>query len=650
MINIRFQPMDINIQAETGENLLDIARRSEVYIDAPCNGSLTCGKCKVKVIEGKVDSSSSHHIKDIELKAGYVLACNTKVVEDIIIEVPSGQSSDMLGMKIEDLSGPRDQEIFRRARSQVLDNDMRFSSYVKKDYLEIELPTLDDNISDWDRIRRYLRNQLGYTQVFCRLPMLRKIPTLIRESDFKITITHIPRGHGRTTIVNIEMGDTTNRLYGVALDIGTTSVAACLVDLYEGKLLAKASSGNAQMKYGADVIHRIIYATKNDGLENLNHAIVHETINPLLKKMYQEAGVDKDEIAAFVVAGNTTMSHLLLGIYPNNLRLEPYIPTFSKAPFIKASELELEANPETFLYILPSIASYVGGDIAAGVLASGIWNSEENILFIDLGTNGEIVFGNKDFLITCACSAGPAFEGGEISCGMRASGGAIERVEIDNNTYIPKFSIIYNEKPKGICGSGIIDLIAEMLKTGLIDRRGKINRDLNTDRIRFDEYNIGEYVLAFKEEWGLGEDITITEIDIDNFIKAKGAVYSGGSTLIHSLEMDFNMIDKVYIAGGIGNSLSIEKSIEIGLFPDIEIEKFVYIGNSSLMGCYLTLMSEDARRKMEEFSNQMTYIELSAYPGYMDEFISACFLPHTDIQRFPTVEKILHDYKTNKVT
>ncbi|AOY76413.1 corrinoid activation/regeneration protein AcsV [Clostridium formicaceticum] len=646
MINVKFIPAGIEIKARIGENLLEIARRENIFIDAPCNGSLSCGKCKVKIIQGNVETEANRHIKEEELQAGYVLACGTKVIEDIVVEVVEGKSSYLAGMKIEDLSGPKDKEIFERAKAQILDNGMKFSSYVKKDYIMIEAPTLDDNISDWDRMKRYLRNQLGYSKVFCRLPILRKIPSILRESDFEVTITHIPRGKNRTMIVNIEAGDTTDRLYGIALDIGTTSVAACLVDLYKGELLAKASAGNAQMKYGADVIHRIIYATKNKGLEQLSHAVIHETINPLLVKMYHDAGIDKEEVIAFVAAGNTTMSHLLLGIYPDYLRLEPYIPTFSNAPFIKASELELEMNSETFLYITPSIASYVGGDITAGVLASGIWTSDENVLLIDLGTNGEIVFGNKDYMVTCACSAGPAFEGGEISSGMRAAGGAIERVEIEAGTFKPKLTIINNEKPKGICGSGIIDLIAEMLKTGLVDRRGKLNRNLDSNRVRFDDYNIGEYVLAFKEEWDIHEDITITEIDIDNFIKAKGAVYSGVSTLITSLGMDISIIDKIYIAGGIGNSLSIDRAIEIGLFPDIEKEKFVYIGNSSLMGCYLTLMSEDARKKLEEISNQMTYIELSVYPTYMDEFISACFLPHTDIERFPTVEKIL---KNNKI-
>ncbi|AOT69209.1 corrinoid activation/regeneration protein AcsV [Geosporobacter ferrireducens] len=636
MVKVRFVPENVEVKADLGENLLEAARRANVFVDAPCNGNGSCGKCKVKLKEGKAETKQTHHIKDQEWAEGFVLACETKILEDITVEIPNSHATNMSGMRIEGISESREKEIFERARKQVIDNGMSFGSYVKKDYLEIELPTLDDNISDWDRIKRHLRIHLGFNKVFCRLPMLRKIPNMLRDNDFKVTITHIPRGDNRTTIVNIEAGDTRNRLYGVALDIGTTSVAACLVDLYEGRLLAKASSGNAQMKYGADVINRIIYATKRGGLEKLTHAIIHETINPLLTKMYEEANVGKDEVIAFVAAGNTTMCHLLLGVYPDHLRREPYIPAFIRAPFIKTSELELEANPETFIYIVPSVASYVGGDITAGVLSSGIWASEENVLFIDLGTNGEIVFGNKDYFMTCACSAGPAFEGGEISSGMRAAPGAIERVSIDPFTREPQMKIISEETPKGICGSGLIDLIAEMMVTGIIDRRGKLNRDLKTPRIRFDEYEIGEYVLVFKEEWNLEEDITVTEIDIDNFIKAKGAVYSGAATLIESLGLDMSIIDRVYIAGGIGNSLAIDKAIQIGLFPDIDRDKYVYIGNSSLMGCYLTLMSEDARRKLETIAGQMTYMELSAYPSYMDEFISACFLPHTDIERFPS--------------
>ena len=639
MAKVKFIPQNITVSCETGENLLEVARKANIFIDAPCNGSVTCGKCKVKLLNGSVDTEKTLHIKDDEWENGYILACNTKITEDIEIEIPSKLSTSMHEMKIEGLSSEKDKSIFKKAKNFIIENNMGFNSYVRKDYIQIHEPTLDDNISDYDRVKRHLRNNLGYEQVNCRLQLLRKLPKILREGKFKVTLTHIPRG-SKTTIVNIEIGDTSKRLYGVAVDIGTTSVVVCLVDLNTGEIISKSSSGNAQIRYGADVINRIIYSTKKDGLDILNKSIIDETINPLLENIYEKTNINKDEIVAFVASGNTTMSHLFLGVYPDYLRREPYIPAFLKSSIVKASELGINVNPDTFIYLSPSVASYVGGDITAGVLASGIWASEENVLFVDLGTNGEIVFGNKDYMMTCACSAGPAFEGGEISCGMRASTGAIEEITIEENLK-PKLKIIGNTSPIGICGSGIIDLIAEMIIKGVIDRRGKINKNLNNSRIRFDEHGIGEYVLAFKDEYNIESDITITEVDVDNFIRAKGAVYSGASTLIKSLGMDFSIIDKVYIAGGIGNSLDIEKSILIGLLPDIDRDKFMYIGNSSLIGSYLTLISEDARNKLEEIGSQMTYVELSVYPTYMDEFISACFLPHTNIEEFPSVKYIL---------
>ncbi|MHC6178572.1 corrinoid activation/regeneration protein AcsV [Clostridium sp. JNZ X4-2] len=641
MVKVKFNPYNREIEVSQGDNLLETVRKSGIFMDTPCNGSGACGKCKVKVISGNVISTNSRHITDEEKKNGYVLACQSTIAGDAVIEIPETESSAMHGMKIEDFSSKREKDIFQRSKEQIFKSGMKFGTYVKKEYLELDPPTLDDNISDFERLKRHVKKQLNYNNVFCRLAILRKIPKLLREANFKITITHIPRGKGKTTIINIEEGDKTKELYGVAVDIGTTSVAACLVDLYNGELIAKASSGNAQIKYGADVINRIMYSTKGNGLEKLNHAVIQETINPLLNKMYMDSNINKNQVVSFIVAGNTTMSHLFLGIYSNFIRMEPFIPAFVKAPFIKASELNIEVNPETFIYLAPCVASYVGGDISSGVLSSGMWDSEENILFIDLGTNGEIVFGNSEYLMTCACSAGPAFEGGEISCGMRASAGAIEKVRIDSN-YEPTISVIGQEQPLGICGSGIIDLICEMMFTGIIDRRGKIIKDLNTNRIRFDEHGIGEYILSFKEQYDLDRDISITEVDIDNFIRAKAAIYSGITTLLNNLAIDFTAIDKIYIAGGIGNSLDIGNAVKIGMLPDIEQSKIQYIGNSSLMGCYLTLMSEDARHKLEEIASNMTYVELSVESQYMDEFVSACFLPHTDIDKFPTVKECLN--------
>ena len=640
MIKVNFKSHNKEVYCNKGDNLLELARKEGIFIDAPCNGSISCGKCKVKLLNGNVDTQKTLHLKDEEWKQGYILACNTKVIEDIDIDVPSKLSSSMYGMKIEGSDKTKDKEIFDRARQLIEDNNFEFNTNIEKLYIELEHPTIDDNISDIDRIERHIRNNLGYEEIDFNIELLRKVPTIIRKDDFKVTITYI-KNENKLTILNIESGNSEGELYGIAIDIGTTSVVVCLVNLSTNEVIEKASSGNAQIKYGADVIHRIIYSSKNKGLEELQKAIVEETINPLLESIYAKTNINKEHIVSAIVAGNTTMSSLFLGVYSDYLRQEPFIPPFLKSPNLIGKDIGLNINSNAHIYLSPSVASYVGGDITAGVLASGMWSSEENVLFIDLGTNGEIVFGNKDYMMSCACSAGPAFEGGGISCGMRASGGAIEKVSIDKETLKPKLTIIDGCEPIGICGSGIIDLICQMLTKGIIDRRGKIHRDIVNDRIRFNEHGIGEYVLAFKEEYNLDNDITVNEVDIDNFIRAKGAIYSGVSVLIESLGMDFSVIDKVLIAGGIGNNLNIENSILIGLLPDIEREKFEYIGNSSLVGSYLTLISNEAKQKLQEIGSQMTYVELSVYPSYMDEFISACFLPHTNIEQFPTVKELI---------
>lgn len=640
MVKVTFTSHNKEIYCNKGDKLLDVARDAEIFIDAPCNGNVSCGKCKVRLIKGKVDTEKTHHIRDEEWNQGYILACNTKVIEDIDIEVPSKLSSPMYGMKIEGSDKKKDKEVFDRAKKIIEENNFEFKTNIVKTYIEIEEPTLDDNISDIDRIERHVRNNLGYDEIDFTIELLRKVPTVIREDNFKVTITYIKKKN-KITILNIESGNTENKLYGVAIDIGTTSVVVCLVDLYTKEIIDKASSGNAQIKYGADVIHRIVYSTKKNGLKELNEAIIEDTINPLLHSIYTKNNVDKDNVVSLVVAGNTTMTSLFLGVYTDFLRQEPFIPPFLKSPRLIGKDVGLKINDSAYVFLAPSVASYVGGDITAGVLSAGIWSSEENVLFIDLGTNGEIVFGNQDYMMSCACSAGPAFEGGGISCGMRASNGAIEKVKIDKETLKPTLTTIGDVSPIGICGSGIIDLICQMLLTGIIDRRGKIHRDIDNERIIFNEYEIGEYVLAFKEEYNLDHDITINEVDIDNFIKAKGAIYSGASVLIESLGMDFSVIDKVYIAGGIGNNLDIENSILIGLLPDIEREKYIYIGNSSLVGSYLALISKDAKKKLQEIGSEITYVELSVYPTYMDEFISACFLPHTNIEQFPTIKSKL---------
>ncbi|WP_297132135.1 corrinoid activation/regeneration protein AcsV [Terrisporobacter sp.] len=641
MAKVFFKSHNKEVQCEVGENLLDLARKADIFIDAPCNGSQSCGKCKVKLLDGKCDTEKNIHISDDEWEQGYILACATKVTEDIVVDVPSKLSSSMHGMKIEGSDKKVDKDLFDRAKKLIDDNGLSYSTNIEKRYIELEEPSLDDNISDVDRLERQVRQDFGIDGIDFRLDILRKMPKVLRENNFKVTLTYVKK-RNKITILNIESGNKEGELYGLAIDIGTTSVVVCLVNLITNEIIEKTSSGNSQIRYGADVINRIVFAVRKDNLEIMRKAIVEDTLNPLIESIYEKTGIDKNNVIRAVISGNTTMSTLFLGIYPDYLRLEPYIPPYLKSPRLMGEDVGLNINQSALIYLSPNVASYVGGDITAGVLSAGIWASEENTLFIDLGTNGEIVFGNKDFMMCCACSAGPAFEGGGISCGMRASAGAIEKVSIDKDTLEPKLTIIGEGNPIGICGSGIIDLICQMLLKGVIDRRGKIQKGLDNRRVRFNEHEIGEYVLAFKDDYeGLENDLVVNEVDIDNFIRAKGAIYSGASVLLESLGMDFEVIDKVYIAGGIGNNLDIENSILIGLLPDVDRSKFKYIGNSSLVGSYLALISSDAKHKLEEIGSQMTYVELSVYPTYMDEFVSACFLPHTNIDSFPTVKEIL---------
>ena len=423
---------------------------------------------------------------------------------------------------------------------------------------------------------------------------------------------------------------------GLAIDIGTTTVSALLINMLTGEIIGKASAGNGQIRYGADVINRIIESMKPGGSKKLQEAIIEETINPLIEQMCRASGFLPEHIYRMAVAANTTMNHLMAGMEGDPIRMEPYIPTFYKTNSLFASDIGIHINRDAHIIIAPNIGSYVGGDITAGTLVSMLWNRPEFSLFIDLGTNGELVFGNSDFMMSCACSAGPAFEGGDISCGMRATDGAIEACTIDKKTMDPSYSVIgkEGEKPIGLCGSGIIDVIAELFRTGIINPKGKFVRE--GKRVRHDEYGMGSYVLAFEEEAGSVKDVEINEVDIDNFIRAKGAIFSAIRTMLASIDFEVEMIDDVYVAGGIGSGINMENAVRIGMFPDIPIEKFHYIGNSSLAGAYTMLLSRDAERKCYDLASNMTYLELSTVPSYMDEFVACCFIPHTDTSLFPS--------------
>ena len=419
---------------------------------------------------------------------------------------------------------------------------------------------------------------------------------------------------------------------GVAIDIGTTTVAAAMLDLTTGKVLSKASLGNGQIAYGADVINRIIQQGRDGGVEKLRHAVREETIIPIMETLCKNAGLTPESIMRVVIAGNTTMEHLFLGADGQSIRLEPYVPEFLAHEPMLCKDAGLPAGDGAMLYFAPNVGSYVGGDITAGVLPAMLWHRPEMSLFIDLGTNGELVMGNSDYLLTCACSAGPAFEGGDISCGMRATNGAVDACTIDDETFEPTLSVIGGGKPLGLCGSGIISIIAELFESGIISPKGKFA--VEHKRIVHDEYGGTEYVFATAEESATGKPLSINETDIDNFIRAKGAIFSAIRTMLKSVDMTVEDIDRIIIAGGIGSGIDIAKAVKIGMLPKQPLEKYSYIGNSSLTGACAMLISDDALAKVSDIANNMTYIELSTHPGYMDEFVASCFIPHTDASLF----------------
>ena len=468
--------------------------------------------------------------------------------------------------------------------------------------------------------------------------MLRDLSWVLRESEFHVKCVISHDGDGRRLMIrDVLPADNTDPIVGFALDLGTTSLAGLLVDLQTGKILAKASGGNGQIRYGADVINRIIESDKLGGRRRLQDAVIKESIIPMLVQMYRSANINPRRIYRMVLAGNTTMNHLLLGLWSDPIRMEPFVPSFFQTNYIYVRDIGLKMNPMAELIVAPNIGSYVGGDITAGALVSMIWNHPELSLFIDLGTNGELVFGNNEFLMSCACSAGPAFEGGDISCGMRATDGAIEACTIDKETLEPTLTVVGGEAPAGICGSGIIDIIAELFRTGAINGKGKFIRE--NPRILHDEHGMGSYVIAWQKDTGGIKDVVINEVDIDNFIRAKGAIFSATQTMLQSLGFDASVIERVYVAGGIGSGINMKNAVTIGMFPDIPLENFHYIGNSSQAGAYAMLLSSEAREKVFELGRSMTYLELSNEPGYMDEFVAACFLPHTDSSLFPSVSQ-----------
>jgi uncharacterized 2Fe-2S/4Fe-4S cluster protein (DUF4445 family) len=643
---VTFMPLDRVVRAEDGQNVLEIAMQAGIHINASCSGNGVCGKCKIRITGGAATSAVSSKISQADYDEGFRLACQSIINGDVMIEIPLESQIDKSILKktggdTHISSDYQMDEIFRNIHMKPLVSELN---------MVLPEPSPEDNISDFDRLVRELGNSQVEGSISASLEIIREFGKIVHESGWKITATVMRSGEG-IKIIRVEPGDRTAGICAIAIDIGTTTVCGRLIDVNPqgskvrgqgsekksalGHLVAEAADYNSQISYGADVISRIMYARKKDGLKQLQGLVV-KTINGVINELLKESGTSKDKISQIVIAGNTVMMHLFLGIDPTHIMLAPYTPAATSFPPVQVKHIGIEVGEHVYAFSFPCVASYIGGDIVAGVIASAMTRNDKISLFMDIGTNGEIVLGNKEWLLSVSCSAGPAFEGGGIQYGMRASRGAIERVKINPSTFEPMIFTVGKAKPVGICGSGLIDIAACLLETGLIDQKGKFKKDAGTKRVRKgpDGY---EYVLCFAPETSIDRDIVLTEIDLDNLIRTKAAVFAGCKVLLDNAGLDFLDLNMVIIAGGFGHYIDVENAKVIGLLPDLPDNKFWFIGNGSLSGAHLASLDGDVWLEAGKIAKMMTNIELSNNNSFMEEFVAAMFFPHTDQDLFPAV-------------
>jgi len=644
---VSFLPHNKKIIVRNGENLIRAAMEAGVHVNASCGGGGVCGKCRVIIEAGEVEGGISENLSKADLESGCRQACLATVRSDLVIRIPIESAIDSNILNIQ--STPRHTARIQEMHLEELKERGLFIPPVEKKYLELPPPSVQDNLADITRLISLLKQNHNEHRLEVDLSVIRKIPDVLRKDGFRVTATlarPVREEGGRTRIINVQPGDTTDRNYAIAMDIGTTTIYGQLIDLKTGEALSQYGAFNGQISYGEDVISRILYAEKPGGLDKLHQVVVH-TINSIIKKVIARAGVDPEEISTITLAGNTTMTQLMLKINPKYIRRSPYVPASTLYPPIKAAGLGMSLSDHVTALVYPEVSSYVGGDIVAGVMGSGMYRTDKLTLYMDIGTNAEIVIGNKDWLACAACSAGPAFEGGGIKHGMRASKGAIEDFSVDPNTLEPMIITVGNVGPKGICGSGLIIIVATLFEMDIINNSGKYDRDLDTPRIREDG-GIYEYVLAWKDETQIDRDVVLTEPDIDNLIRAKGAMYSGCMTLLEEVGLTVLDLDHIFLAGGFGSYVDLEKAMTIGLLPETDPDKVTFIGNGSLMGAKMSSLTNHIRQDVVEVTNKMTNFELSETGSYMDNYVAALFLPHTDMNQFPKLNARLAARKSLK--
>ena len=637
---VKFLPGGETIEVSHEYNLKQAILDCGLEVESSCGSVGTCGKCLVKVIEGNVLSKKNKFIDIKDRENGYVLSCITKIKSDLVIQIPEFKKSKT-GIEKGTFSIDK-----KKKYSGVSENELsgiEIKPWIIKETIEIEKPKLGYNTSDLYRLKKSFKSSLNMEEINIPINILRKLPFILREKDWKATATIDKRVN---TLINIQAGEGKKNNFGIAMDIGTTTLVLYLVDLQDGRIIDSASDYNPQIKFGEDIINRIVFSLKKDGLYKLRSALIF-TVNNLISELINNAGVDPEDVSILMIAGNSTMMHIFYGVPPKYIREEPYITVANKFPEVNAAEAGIKGIKNATIYSICGVASYVGGDITSGICATHMPESEDLTLFLDLGTNGEIVVGNCDWMIGCSCSAGPAFEGGGVKCGVRAVDGAIQKVSINKDTFKCEFEVIGSSRAIGICGSGLLDIIGEMFLKDVIDRKGKFNKDVNNQYLRCID-NDWQYIIIEGKESGTGKDIYISEVDIDNLMRAKAAIYSGIRTLIEEVGLNIQDIKKIYIAGGLGKNLNIQNAILIGMLPDISPDKYFFLGNTSVTGAYLSLLSENKYNQTDEIADKITYLELSINMKFTDKYIAGLFLPYTDLADFPNVEAMVYKIKNNK--
>jgi uncharacterized 2Fe-2S/4Fe-4S cluster protein (DUF4445 family) len=632
MRTVTFLPSYRKIEVEPGCTILDAAQRAGLNINVVCGGQGKCGKCIVYVQSGKTSfdrQKFARFFSEDELARGACLACVTTVESDLQVQVPE---STLI----------QEQKILIVGLEAAID----FHPSVRKYYVELQPPTISDPSPDLSRLLWGIQKNGGPAaeKMYVPLEVLREIPAILRHAEWKATgtVALVPGGY---RLVDLQENDTAKRLYGAAVDLGSTTIVVYLWDLVSGKVVSVASNYNRQISCGEDILARVNFARRN-GLVKLQ-ALAAESINAAITTASNTAGIDREDIYEVVVAGNTVMTHMLLGIDPAYMIAEPYVPVVRRALSVATGRIGIACNPNGGLFVFPAVSDFIGGDIIADILACGMSEREEISLLIDIGTNFEVVLGNREWMFSCAGAAGPALEGGEVLFGMRANPGAIEKITIEPGTLNPVYTTINSLKPRGICGSGLIDLLAELLCTCVIDRTGRINSGIVNPRIRTSGH-FPEYVIAWAAETDIGKDIVITENDIKNLIMSKASVHAACLTLMKQAGISRREITTIYFAGAFGNYINKKNATIIGLIPEIGIDKIINIGNGAVTGANIALINRRKRKTLDDIACQVAYIELNAESSFMDEYTSSTFLPHTDLTLFPTVQKILDSCRIAK--